>query len=79
MPKYRITTTMILEADDEKQAAMKTFALHDTMTPEDYVVYGEDEIIGTDVFLEQDNKEEARRAYAAGEYFEEVDISQVKL
>lgn len=77
MPKYRIITTMILEADDEKQAAMKTFALHDTMTPEDYVVYSEDQIIGTDIFLEQGDKDEARRAYAAGEYFEEVDISQV--
>lgn len=77
MPKYRIITTMILEADNEKQAAMKTFALHDTMTPEDYVVYSEDQIIGTDIFLEQDDKDEARRAYAAGEYFEEVDISQV--
>lgn len=77
MTRYRIITTMILEADDEKQAAMKTFALHDTLTPEDYVVYGEDEIIGTDVFLEQDDKDEARRAYAAGEYFPEVDISEV--
>ena len=68
---------MILEADNPKQAALKTFALHDTMTPEDFDVYAKDEIIPENIFLEQDDKDEARRAYAAGEYFEEVDISKV--
>ena len=77
MPRYRVITIMTLEADDPKQAAMKTFALHDTMTPEDYRVYPVDEQIGEDVFLEQDDKDEARRAYGAGEYFEEVNISDI--
>lgn len=77
MPQYTVTTTMTVEADDEKQAAMKVFALHDTMTPEDYKVQGE--FVSSpevDVFLEQDDKDEARRAYSAGEYFKEVDISK---
>lgn len=79
MPKFRVVTEMTVEADDPKQAAMKVFALHDTMTPEDYRVTGEfvssPEVL---VFLESDDKDEARRAYRAGEYFKEVDISEVR-
>jgi hypothetical protein len=50
------------------------------MTPEDYQVhlaYGANEP-SVDVFLEPDDKDEARRAYAAGEYFPEVNISESK-
>jgi hypothetical protein len=75
MPQYRVVTEMTVEADDPKQAAMKVFALHDTVTPEDYRVF-DAASVGKDVFLEHDDKDEARRAYAAGEYFEEVDISK---
>ncbi|QNH71751.1 hypothetical protein V1VFAS_028 [Rhizobium phage V1VFA-S] len=77
MPQYRVVTEITVEADDPKQAAMKVFALHDTMTPEDYRVF-DPASIGKDVLLEQDDKDEARRAYAAGEYFAEVNISEVK-
>jgi hypothetical protein len=80
MPQYRVVTVLTVEADDPKQAAMKVFALHDTMTPEDYQVhlaYGVNEP-SVDVFLEPDDKDEARRAYAAGEYFPEVNISESK-
>jgi hypothetical protein len=34
--------------------------------------------MGKDVFLEPDDKDEARRAYAAGEYFKAVSISEIK-
>lgn len=77
MTKFRVVTELTVEADDPKQAAMKAFALHDTMTPEDYRVF-DAASTGKDVFLDQDDKDEARRAYAAGEYFEEVNISDVK-
>ncbi|MGV1754873.1 hypothetical protein [Agrobacterium sp. CG674] len=82
MTKFTVITTMTVEADDHKQAAKKVFALHDTMTPEDYrVTHAElyQPGDGAMVFLEQDDKDEARRAYAAGEYFEEVNISDIKL
>lgn len=71
-----VDTELTVEADDPKQAAMKVFALHDTMTPEDYRVF-DAASIGKDVFLEPDDKDEARRAYAAGEYFEEVNLGAV--
>lgn len=77
MTQYRVTTTITLEAGSPKEAAMKAFALHDTMTPEDYQAAeekGEGSWLSTDIFLEQDDKDEARRAYRAGEYFKEVKI-----
>ncbi|QNG62686.1 hypothetical protein B1VFA_051 [Rhizobium phage B1VFA] len=77
MPQYRVVTELTVEADDPKRAAMKVFALHDTLTPEDYRVF-DPASVGKDVFLDPDDKDEARRAYAAGEYFAEVSISEVK-
>jgi hypothetical protein len=77
MTQYRVVTEMTVEANDPKEAAMKVFALHDTMTPEDYRVF-DPASTGKDVFLESDDKDEARRAYAAGEYFPEVAISDIK-
>lgn len=84
MTKFRVVTELTVEADDPKQAAMKAFALHDTMTPEDYYVTGldadPDDLINSsniNVLLEPNDKDEARRAYAAGEYFEEVNISEI--
>jgi hypothetical protein len=78
---FTVTTTVTVYAKDHKQAAQKAFALHDTMTPEDYRVgqvgADEDDLIGTstfEVFLEHEDKDEARRAYRAGEYFKEVKI-----
>lgn len=73
MTQYRVVTEITVEADDPKQAAMKAFALHDTMTPEDYRVF-DPASMGKDVSLEQEDKDEARRAYAAGEYFSEVKL-----
>jgi hypothetical protein len=84
MPKYKVITEMTVEADDPKQAAMKVFALHDTMTPEDYRVFEATAHKAPlpffeDHLLEHDDKIEARRAYKAGEYFPEVNISDIKL
>ena len=83
MTQYRVVTEMTVEADTPEEAAMKVFALHDTMTPEDYLVFERtppgDHPRFKDVSLTPEDKDEARRAYAAGEYFPEVDISEVKL
>lgn len=76
MTKYRVTTTVFVEADDPKQAAMKAFVLHDTMTPEEYTV-NEPGISIDDLLLTDEDKDEARRAYAAGEYFREVKLSDL--
>ncbi|MBD9511594.1 hypothetical protein IB265_33090 [Ensifer sp. ENS10] len=70
---FTVTTTIRLYAKDRKEAAMKAFALHDTMTPEDYEVQ-DAASVRKDVLLEPDDKDEARRAYRAGEFFKEVKI-----
>lgn len=71
--QFTVTTTIVLYAKDPKQAAMKAFALHDSVTPEDYQV-ADAASIRKDVMLEEEDKVEARRAYRAGEYFREVKI-----
>lgn len=70
---FTVTTTVTLYAKDRKEAAMKAFALHDTMTPEEYQVK-DAAAMSDDIALSDEDKDEARRAYAAGEYFQEVRI-----
>lgn len=70
---FTVTTSVTIWAKDRKGAAMKAFALHDTMTPEDYQVKDASSS-SKDVLLEDEDKEEARRAYAAGEYFKTSDL-----
>ena len=70
--EFVVMAPVRLYAKDAKQAAMKAFALHDTMTPEDYLVYQGDR--SEDFLMSEEDKEEARRAYAAGEYFKETKI-----
>jgi predicted negative regulator of RcsB-dependent stress response len=74
--QFTVTTTIVLYAKDAKQAAMKAFALHDTVTPEDYQV-ADAASMRKDVFLEDEDKEEARRAYRAGEYFKEINLGEI--
>ncbi|OWZ90383.1 hypothetical protein B9J07_27745 [Sinorhizobium sp. LM21] len=73
---FTVTTTVIVYAKDRKHAAMKAFALHDTLTPESYEVANAASM-WRNVELGEEDVDEARRAYRAGEYFPEVNLSDL--
>lgn len=70
---FTVTTTVTLYAKDREEAAKKAFALHDTMTPEEYQV-ADAANVSKGVVLKDEDKDEARRAYMAGKYFREMRI-----
>ncbi|MBB4274664.1 hypothetical protein [Rhizobium mongolense] len=55
---------------------MKAFVLHENMTPEDFEVK-DPASVSTDIFLEQEDKDEARRAHRNNQYFPVTDLSDI--
>lgn len=71
--EFQVISTVTVTAKDAKEAALKAFALHEDMTPEEYLIIDPD-AVAEEITLDQGDKEEARRANAAGEYFKQVRI-----
>lgn len=68
MTQFTVTATWILDADNAKEAAIKTFALAEELTPHEFTVNAGD-LVDEFVELSEDEQKDAIRRHLEGTLF----------